>query len=66
MFKTIATPSSHQLLLKNAGYGLENEDLIVMVQALTFARDELDMDNMDAIDRLNSLIEALEKAIGEE
>lgn len=66
MFKTIATSSSHQLLLKSAGYGLENEDLTVMIQALTFARDELDMGNMDAIYRLGNIIEALEKALEQE
>ena len=66
MFKTIATSSSHQLLLKSVGYGLENEDLTVMIQALTFARDELDMDNMDAVHRLGEIIEALELAINEE
>lgn len=66
MFKTIATSSSHQLLLKTAGYGLENEDLTVMLQALQFARDELDMDNFDAIDRLDKIIEALEKAVDDD
>lgn len=66
MFKTIATSSSHQLLLKSAGYGLENEDLEVMLQALTFARDSLDMDNMDAVHRLGEITEALEKALDEE
>lgn len=66
MFKTIATSSSHQLLLKSAGYGLENEDLTVMLQALTYARDELDMDNMDAVHRLGEIVDALEKAINED
>lgn len=62
MFKTIATSSSHQLLLKDNGYGLDDEDITVMLESLQFAHDQLDMDNMDAVDRLNTIIEALEGA----
>lgn len=62
MFKTIATSSSCQLLLKNNCYGLEDEDITVMLEALKFAHDQLDMDNMDAIYRLDQIIEALQQA----
>lgn len=33
----------------------------LLIQSLTFARDALDMDNMDAINVLGQLIEELEK-----
>ena len=33
----------------------------VLAQALTFARDELDMDNMDAVHLLGELIEVLQE-----
>ena len=35
----------------------------VLIQALTFARDELDMDNMNAVGVLGEFIEQLEKAV---
>ena len=35
----------------------------ILIQALTYAHDELDMDNMDAIGVLGDFIEALEKSI---
>lgn len=62
MFKTITTSSSYQLLLKDNCYGLDDEDIAVMLEALQFARDELDMDQLDASYRLDQIIEALEKA----
>lgn len=33
----------------------------ILAQALTFARDELDMDNMDAVHLLGELIEVLQE-----
>jgi hypothetical protein len=66
MHKTIATSSSHQLLLKDNGYGLENEDLTVMLQALQYAHDQLDMDNFDDSYRLSVIIDALELALNKE
>lgn len=35
----------------------------VLIEALTFARDELDMDNMNAVGVLGDFIEVLEKAV---
>ncbi len=35
----------------------------ILIQALTFARDELDMDNMNAVAVLGDLIEELEKSV---
>lgn len=34
-----------------------------LIQALTYARDALDMDNMDAVNTLNEVIETLEEAL---
>lgn len=60
MTKTIATSAVPQLLLTNSGYELEQDDITTLIQALTYAIDGLDMDNMDAIDRLSKIKEALE------
>lgn len=65
MHKTIATSSSHQLLLKDNCYGLDDEDITVMIESLEFARNELDMDNMDAIYRLDQIIDALKLTTAE-
>lgn len=35
----------------------------ILIQALTFARDELDMDNMNAVAVLGDFIEELEKSV---
>ena len=35
----------------------------ILIQALTYARDALDMDNMDAVGVLGDFIEVLEKAV---
>jgi hypothetical protein len=61
MFKTIATSSSYQLLLKDNCYGLDDEDITTMLEALKFAHEQLDIDNLDASYRLGQIIEALEK-----
>ena len=37
----------------------------ILIEALTFARDELDMDNMNAIGVLGDIIEKLEKSVKE-
>lgn len=63
MTKTIATSAVPQLVLTNSGYELEQDDIITLVQALSYAIDGLDMDNMDAIDRLSKNKEALENDI---
>lgn len=63
MIKTSATSATNQLILTNSGYELEDEDIEVMIQALTYAVDQLDMDNMDAINRLQAIIKALEGAL---
>lgn len=34
-----------------------------LIQALTYARDALDMDNLDAVNTLNEVIETLEEAL---
>lgn len=34
-----------------------------LIQALTYARDALDMDNLDAVNTLNQLIETLEEEL---
>lgn len=34
-----------------------------LIQALTYARDALDMDNMNAVNTLNEVIETLEEAL---
>lgn len=63
MYKTIATSAVPQLILANSGYELEQDDIITLVQALSYAIDGLDMDNMDTIDRLSKIKEALENDI---
>lgn len=35
----------------------------ILIQALTYARDQLDMDNMDAIGVLGDFIEVLEESL---
>lgn len=37
----------------------------ILIEALTFARNELDMDNMNAVGVLGDIIEKLEKAVKE-
>jgi len=34
-----------------------------LIQALTYARDALDMDNLDAVNTLNEVIETLQEAL---
>lgn len=48
-------------IIENTIYG-ENIPQI-LIEALTFARDELDMDNMNAVGVLGDFIEQLEKAV---
>lgn len=62
MHKTITTSSSYQLLLKDNCYGLDDEDIQVMLASLKYAHAELDMDNLAASYRLEKIIEALKHA----
>lgn len=59
MYKTIATSAVPQLVLTNSGHELEQDDITTLIQALTYAIDGLDMDNMDAINVLSELIKTL-------
>lgn len=60
MYKTIATSTVTRIMTTEGDYILEQDDIITLIQALTYAIDGLDMDNMDAIDRLSKIKEALE------
>ena len=60
MYKTIGTSTVTRIMTTEGDYILEQDDIITLVQALSYAIDGLDMDNMDAIDRLSKIKEALE------
>lgn len=68
MHKTITIKDDRIDILKD-GYNIidksiHGEDIPqTLIQALTFARDELDMDNMQAIHVLSELIKTLEESI---
>lgn len=60
MYKTMGTSTVTRIMTTEGDYILEQDDIITLVQALSYAIDGLDMDNMDAIDRLSKIKEALE------
>lgn len=68
MNKTITIQNDRIDILKD-GYNIieksiHGEDVPeILIQALTYARDALDMDNMDAINVLGELIKTLEESI---
>lgn len=67
MRKTI-TIKDESIEIMRDGYNIIEQTIYgdnipeVLIQSLTYARDNLDMDNMGAMDVLGYLIEALEKA----
>lgn len=67
MRKTI-TIKDESIEIMRDGYNIIEQTIYgdnipeVLIQSLTYARDNLDMDNMGAVDVLGYLIEALEKA----
>ena len=67
MNKTI-TIKDESIEIMRDGYNIIEQTIYgdnipeVLIQSLTYARDNLDMDNMGAVDVLGYLIEALEKA----
>lgn len=63
MYKTIATSAQNQIITKNSGLVLDDEDIEILVQALTYAQDALDMDNMDAIKVLSTVREVLDQGL---
>ena len=60
MYETIATATQAQLILKNKGLVLEEQDIETLIEVLDYAIDNLDMDNLTAVDFLSNLKEALE------
>lgn len=60
---TTITSAQNQIILKSVGVVLEDNDVEILLKTLTHARDELDMDNMTAINTLNTIIKALEKEV---
>lgn len=66
MYKSIVTSSSHELLLKSAGYILQREDLEALAETIQHGIDTLDMDNMDAVDRLQKMADAINAALEED
>lgn len=60
MYKTMGTSTVTRIMTTEGDYILEQDDIITLIQALSYAIDGLDMDNMDAIDRLSKIKEALE------
>lgn len=52
-----ATSAVPQLILPSTGYELDADDIKTLIQALEYARDALNMDNMDAINLLTKLKE---------
>lgn len=70
MDKTITIQNDRINILKD-GYNIIEKSIHgenvpeTLIQALTYARDELDMDNMDAISVLDQIIEALTNNLDE-
>lgn len=68
MNKTIIIEDDRIDILKD-GYNIIDKTIYgdnipeTLIQALTYARDALDMDNMDAINVLDELIKTLEKSL---
>lgn len=60
---TTITSAQNQIILKSVGVVLEDNDVEILLETLTHARNELDMDNMTAINTLNTIIKALEKEV---
>lgn len=60
MYKTIGTSTVTRIMTTEGDYILEQDDITTLIQALTYVIDGLNMDNMDAIDRLSKIKEALE------
>ena len=56
----MGTSTVTRIMTTEGDYILEQDDIITLIQALSYAIDGLDMDNMDAIDRLSKIKEALE------
>lgn len=63
MRKTLATSAENQIILKNTGYVLEDADIKILIEALQYASNDLDMDSMEEIKTLQTIITALKEAL---
>lgn len=60
MYKTIGTSTVTRIMTTEGDYILEQDDITTLVQALSYAIDGLDMDNMESIETLSKIKEVLE------
>lgn len=60
MYRTVGISTVTRLMTPKTDLVLEQDDITTLIEALTYALDGLDMDNMTAINTLSEIIKILE------
>lgn len=62
-YKTIGTSTVTRLMTPKTDLVLERDDITTLIEALTYAQDVLDMDNIMEIDTLSKIKEVLDEGL---
>lgn len=63
MYKTVGTSTVTRIMTPKTDLVLERDDITTLIEALTYAQDALDMDNITAIDTLSKIREVLDEGL---